>query len=122
MPDFRLVSEYQPGTAHNACYLCRAAIRQLRDRPERVIDTLVNIFGEGYLAICESCITEAAALLGMSSTTESSKAKTQIEEIRSENLKLKTELAIAQDAITSLKRWNPIEDANTEPKATASAE
>lgn len=72
---FRLVEQYLPGTAKGACYLCRAALRQVLEvngttRYEHVLDTGMVIDFEGGLAVCESCIREGAQLLGLVDVAE----------------------------------------------------
>lgn len=66
-----LHNEYLPSTAFGACFKCRSARRP----GERILDPglvtddlpadLVNGHHDGYVMFCESCITEAASLLGM---------------------------------------------------------
>lgn len=66
-----LHNEYLPSTAFGACFKCRSARRP----GERILDPnlvtddlppeLVTGHHDGHIMICESCITEAASLLGM---------------------------------------------------------
>jgi hypothetical protein len=109
MADFRLLDEYPPGTANGCCYLCRASIREIDGRKEKVVDTLVHIYGEGYLVLCESCLSEAARLLNMLTPESSTKLEERNKELQAEVLQMKTDLAIAGDTIVSLTRWNEVQ-------------
>lgn len=54
------------GAAGTNCYLCHGAQRTLANgQRERMIDTLVHIEMEGFIAICESCVGHMADALGM---------------------------------------------------------
>lgn len=60
-----ITDTYPLGSAGNACYVCNAAQRTLAGgRVESVVDFGRQIDFEGFLFVCETCITEAAGLLG----------------------------------------------------------
>jgi hypothetical protein len=53
------------GAAKQNCYLCNGAPRTRGATTERMIDTGVHIEFEGHIAICETCVTHMAKLLGL---------------------------------------------------------
>lgn len=55
----------------NVCYTCGSAQRQIKGRPESVVDWGVWIEMEGNLQQCETCITTAAQKLGLLTTEQS---------------------------------------------------
>jgi hypothetical protein len=59
------------GAANNTCYLCHGAPRSRPDgTSERIIDTGVHIDCEGFIAICETCVTYMGTLLGLYTATD----------------------------------------------------
>lgn len=66
--NLRLIEDYIPGIAQGACYLCRASRRDLNELPPRkelVVATGTSLDYEGEIALCESCLREAGALVGL---------------------------------------------------------
>jgi hypothetical protein len=94
-----LVPEYPPNAAFGACFKCRAARRQ--HEGERLLDPMLDTFdlgpdlvpgqNDGHIIFCETCITEAARLLGMVTPLEAAK--------------LTEQLADATKEIEDLRRW-----------------
>lgn len=78
MSPIRLVEAYLPGTAKGGCYICGASQRTIDGRPETVIHTAIEISFEGTLAICESCVREAAHELGLVTTDIVEAAKAEV--------------------------------------------
>jgi hypothetical protein len=81
-------NEYPVGTAFGACFKCRASLRP----GERVIEPnlpthdmppeLVSGQEDGWLCFCETCITEAAGMLGMVTGVQAEKLRAERNELQ----------------------------------------
>jgi hypothetical protein len=64
---WQVLPDYPIGTRGNACLVCNSDLRNIKltKQKERALSTGIAIDFEGIVVICESCITEAADLIGM---------------------------------------------------------
>jgi hypothetical protein len=105
-------SEYPVGTAFGACFKCRAALR----RGERVIEPnlpthdmppeLVSGQEDGWLCFCESCITEAAQMLGMVTGAQTAKLEQFLDRAREDAKFWKGQADTAETALEALRRYD----------------
>lgn len=60
------LDDYRPHplSIDSSCWLCKASRRTIGGRNERILSTGITIDFEGGVDICESCIGEAAHMLG----------------------------------------------------------
>jgi len=70
---YRLTDNYTPVHASRVCYLCKVDQRELDGAPERIIDTDVEVYGEGHIAVCETCVREMNIALGYPTPTAHNK-------------------------------------------------
>jgi hypothetical protein len=77
------------GAAKSNCYLCNGAPRTRGAGTERMIDTGVNIDFEGHIAICETCVTHMARLLGLFAPSDVEALAAELAEV--------LEVRVAQD-------------------------
>lgn len=109
--------DYPAGTPRNCCYVCQTGIRELPSTPtrkEKVLDPQIQIDFEGYLCICESCITEAAQMLGMFTIEQAGQLKNVEDYLREELEATRAQLFTAEDALTGLQSF--VQSRLTEPE------
>lgn len=103
-----LQSEFQPGTIQNVCFKCKTDLRKKsptgQPGHEHALDTGVMVDFEGVVAFCESCIVEAAGLIGLITPQKAAELRhdRDLEEAYAEELRRRLE--IAEAAIDILRR------------------
>jgi hypothetical protein len=110
-----ILDEYQPGTVLNACYLCKAA----RRTGERIVDTGIHIDFEGFVAICGSCIEEAASGLGLLSARQADKLRTENTELSRRYVEAQIRADAAEAALDALRRYEHVRPEPTTPRRAA---
>lgn len=112
----RIVETYLPGTAKGCCYLCSTSPRLVDEgrsqRRELVIDTGLIIDFEGGLAICESCVREAAHLVGMVDGGAAIDAEEAVIEARAAQAGAEAERDEAVAVAEALRHWDAKTPAN----------
>lgn len=105
-------NEYLPSTAFGACFKCRADRRP----GERVLDPnlvtdelppgIVSGLHDGHVMFCESCITEAAQLLGMHTAKQSDELRAEVAELLADASALSLRAAAAEAALDALRKYD----------------
>jgi hypothetical protein len=105
-------NEYPAGTAFGACFKCRASLRP----GERVIEPnlpthdmppeLVSGQEDGWLCFCETCITEAARLLGMVTEAQVRKLEAERDLAQSDAQVLAARAERSEIALLSLRSYD----------------
>jgi hypothetical protein len=104
---FHVTDQYAPQTIDNSCFFCKAAQRTLfQGRRESVIDCEKLVDFEGWVSICESCVTEMAGLLGMITPIKSNNLKQAVKDAHEETEALAARLVTAEQALKALSAWN----------------
>jgi hypothetical protein len=99
-----ILDEYQDGTALNTCYLCKSARRP----GERIVDTGIHIDFEGFLAICGSCIEEAASGLGLLAAKQAAKLAAKVSALQDLLDEARIRADAAESALDSLRRYDAV--------------
>lgn len=110
-----VLDEYQIGTALNTCYLCKAARRP----DEKVIDTGIHIDFEGFLAICESCIVEAAGELGLLTRDKAERLYDKMDRLATQLDEARIRADAAEAAVDSIRRYELVATPAPAPAVTA---
>jgi hypothetical protein len=111
-------AEFVPGTVAETCYKCKMPLRA--ESPtglpghEHALDTGVNIDFEGFLAFCESCIIEAADLLGMVPAAVHDAVRDTVDAVWAEVDEARRERDLAVAALESLQSFNALPDPEPE--------
>jgi hypothetical protein len=94
-----LRNEFLPGVDRGVnCSVCHSDLRNARDGTrERVVTTGELIDMEGLFSICESCICEAAALVGMISEEKARALAVKNRQLGQENHNLRKQQAVLDD-------------------------
>jgi len=102
--------EYLPKTAFGGCFKCRAARRP----GERVLDPNLTTTAlphwivpgdqDGYMMFCESCIGEAAGLLGWIHPLKAAELVAEHADTVAALERTQAELLAAEDAVAALRR------------------
>lgn len=92
--------EFQDGTVGAVCYVCKSTLRPYtdgREGHEPAVDSGVHIEYEGWLAFCETCIVEAAALIGQMTPADAEQIRYERDraEAELENLQRDYEIVLA---------------------------
>lgn len=112
-----LTNDYPPGTANgNVCYLCGAAPRTFQNKTERVLDCNVEISYEGWLAICESCWTEGAHLLGMATPAEVTELRERLAAAEDALLSAEGRADEAEEVVVQLRRYDEHRKSTDDPQ------
>lgn len=104
---WQLLPEFPPNTrAGNVCSICGSDLRQFRTGGhERALDTGIWIDAEGRFVICESCVIEAADLLGMIHAGTAHALRANILRVEHENRELKAGLDTANRLLKGLASY-----------------
>lgn len=108
-----VLNEYPPGTALNTCYLCKSARRD----GEQIVDTGVHIDFEGFLALCGSCIAEAASALGLLSTDKAERIYAKLDRLSAQLSEARIRADAAETALDGLRRYDAVVDVTPVGKA-----
>lgn len=104
---WQILPEYPNGTIGNTCLVCNSILRprtgNKADGHEYALSTGVFIDFEGFVVICESCITEVAHMLGFLPEHAIDQLRKNNRELGRQNTQLRKELGQAKQAIKSLK-------------------
>lgn len=96
------VSDSVPqGLAFANCYLCQGAPRVRDGRPERMIDTGVHIDQEGFLGLCESCVTHMARQLGLLTVKDVEEIVAKLAVALEDNERLSLDLVHEQEKVAA---------------------
>lgn len=96
MANLRLVDHYIPGIAGGCCYFCRTSQRHDNGTPEAVVATSVELSEGGEIALCGSCVSEMASLLGLVAGDVLEAARAETDKAKDELADLDTLLANAE--------------------------
>lgn len=114
----QVLDDFPQGTAKAACYCCGGGV----DRPQgkvRVVDFQQEVEYEGYLMICEACVTEAARLLGMLTTDELDEHLSNVADLRERVAEAEGRVAFADEVLDNVRGYDERRQAEQRAKDEA---